>query len=162
MEDKPEGDIGIKNLSIVKHSLMAKHVFKYLNRDNVIWVDILRLKYGYINFWKDTAPHKCSWFFRSLYYTAFQIKPFCKLNSINPDNTSFLWDPWCFDIPITYKPTYINMEEDLLHANIFDLLHVDRWSDTHLNHLFGPSFNKHDLCIGSIDNTSYNHWIWSP
>lgn len=39
-EGKAEGGIGIKDLSIAKQSLMAKHMFKYLNRFNAIWVDI--------------------------------------------------------------------------------------------------------------------------
>lgn len=65
-EGKPERGLGIKNLSLAKHSLMAKHIFKYLN-DDVISVDILHLKYGIINFWKDYAPAKCSLFFRGLF-----------------------------------------------------------------------------------------------
>lgn len=50
---RSEGGLSIRNLSIVRHSLMAKHVFKYLNQGGAIWVDILHFKYGITNFWKD-------------------------------------------------------------------------------------------------------------
>lgn len=34
-ESKPKWGLGIRNLVITKHSLTAKHVFRYLNNDNV-------------------------------------------------------------------------------------------------------------------------------
>lgn len=40
---------------------MAKNVFKYLNTDDAIRVDILHVQYGKINLWNDPVPYKCLW-----------------------------------------------------------------------------------------------------
>lgn len=39
--DKPNGGLGLWNLRLAKHSLMAKNVFNLLNKDDYIWVDIV-------------------------------------------------------------------------------------------------------------------------
>lgn len=140
-EGKPEGGIGIRNLSLAKYSLKAKHVFKLLNNDGAVWVEILRLKYGHFNFWMNSAPTKCSWFYRSLFNTANQIKPFCRISSVNPNCTSFSWDPWCFDLPIALKPTFINVNVNLDHLSISDFIIGDRWDVAHLCFIFGSNFN---------------------
>lgn len=57
------GGLAVRNLFIAKHALLAKHVFKYLNHDSVLWVDILISKYGYMNFWHNSTPANCSVFF---------------------------------------------------------------------------------------------------
>ncbi|XP_039120341.1 uncharacterized protein LOC120256728 [Dioscorea cayenensis subsp. rotundata] len=87
-EGKTEEGIGIRNLALAKYSLMAKHVFKYLNNDDAIWVNILKLKYGDINFWKNSTLANCSWIFHSIFRTDDRIKPFCRINSVNVNCTS--------------------------------------------------------------------------
>lgn len=62
-DSKREGGLAVRNLFIAKHALLAKHVFKYLNHDSVLWVDILISKYGYMNFWHNSTPANCSVFF---------------------------------------------------------------------------------------------------
>lgn len=79
IDTKPEEGLAIKNLVTAKHALMAKHVFKFLNVDDVIWVDILCVKYGNFNFWKDSIPYKCSCFFRGLCNSAKILKPYIGL-----------------------------------------------------------------------------------
>ncbi|XP_039119935.1 uncharacterized protein LOC120256290 [Dioscorea cayenensis subsp. rotundata] len=140
-EGKPEGGIGIRNLSLAKSSLMAKHVFGFLNRKDGIWVDVLSHKYGKLDFWRNTASVNYSWFYRSLHKAAAQIKPFCRINSINPALTFFCWDPWCFDIPIALTPTFINMNVDVNLLSVSDVVNGDRWCDTSLLYVFGPNFN---------------------
>lgn len=89
-----------------KISLMAKNVFNFLNGHDAIWVDVLYHKYGKINFWIDSTPSFCSWFFRSLCNTAHILKPFMLYNSINPSISSLLFDPWYFEIPTSFKPSF--------------------------------------------------------
>ncbi|XP_039129310.1 uncharacterized protein LOC120265457 isoform X2 [Dioscorea cayenensis subsp. rotundata] len=141
---------------------MAKHVFGFLNKKDGIWVDVLSHKYDKLDFWRNTAPVNCSWFYRSLHKAAPQIKPFCRINLINPALTSFCWDPWCFDIPIALKPTFINMNVDVNLLSISDVVNGDRWCDTSLLYVFGPNFNLQELSSTSIDLNSGNHWIWNP
>lgn len=90
-------------------------VFKTVfNGQNILWTDILYLKYGKINFWIDPIPGNCSWFFRGLCKTAHILKPNLWMISINVSSTSFMLDHWYFDIPLAYKLTYLNMDMDLL------------------------------------------------
>lgn len=122
----------------------------------------MHLKYGAFNFWKYSAPVNCSGIFRCLVNTAICIKHFCRINCINPINTSFLWDPWCFDIPIARKPTFINMSEDLDNTSILDFLHRHRWNIVKLQQFFGSILDPLDLPPCSIDDNCRSHWIWSP
>lgn len=85
---------------------MANNVFKYLNEDDSIWVNILSIKYGKINFWKDPIPSYCSWFFRGLCYAADKLKPFYGMNFVNPNQASFLFDPWCSNTLLAFNPTF--------------------------------------------------------
>lgn len=77
---KSEGGLGIRNLLKVKHSLMAKNLFNFLNKHNSFWVDILYMKYGDHNFWTRTAPSNCSAFFQGGYVLMLMsLSPFCGL-----------------------------------------------------------------------------------
>lgn len=92
--------MGIRNLLKVKHSLMAKNLFNYLNSQDSIWGNILQMKYGNFNFWtKKTAPN-CSVFFIDPCKSADLLKPHIWINGINPVSTSVLHHPWLFKIPI--------------------------------------------------------------
>lgn len=106
---KDKGGLALRNLSIAKHSLKVKHVFNYLNWADIIWVNIVHLKYRQINFWKDSIPRNCSWYFQGLYHTTTTLKPFCGILSVNPSITSLLYDPWCSKVPLALMPTYMNM-----------------------------------------------------
>lgn len=101
---------------------MSQFIFQYLNNDNVLWVDILNIKYGRLNFWYHTPPPKCSWFFRGLCKSAMFIKHHCKLHSVNPNNNFLMWDPWLFNIPLALKPTFINMDMELSISTFLILL----------------------------------------
>lgn len=154
---KSKGGLGVRNLSIVKHSLMAKHIFKYLNNDAAICVDILLLIYGKINFWKDSSPAKCSWFFRGLYNSATHIKPYCRLNSVNPLTASILLDPWCFDVSLALRPTYANMNVDVDLLSLSDLVQGNHWNHDTLSLLFGSNLILDAVNFTSIDLV--NHWF---
>lgn len=85
---------------------MAKNLLSMLSFNNIWWVSIMENKYGTFYIWKGSAPAKCSWFYRGLYHNLVVIRPFLWINFVNPNITSFLNDPWYFEIPIAIKPTY--------------------------------------------------------
>lgn len=93
---KPEGGLGLRDLHLVKLSLMAKNAFNFLNSKQAIWVDILKQKYGNFNFWIHSTPPLCSCFFRGLCTTAMEINSNLWIKSINPNKISILNDPWFF------------------------------------------------------------------
>lgn len=79
------------------------------------------------------------------------------MNSVNPNQTSLLFDPWCFDTPLSLNPT-LNCE--ILWIFYF-ILH-DNWDIQKLWDLFGDNvdcfFNR--LC--RFDANAPCHWIWTP
>lgn len=141
---------------------MARHIFKYLNNENTLWVEILIDKYCKLNFWHDHPPPKCSWFFRGLCKSATFIKQHCKIKSVNPTETSFLWDPWIFDIPVALKPMVLNMNANFDHINISNLVQEDQWDNVCLNSLFGNSFDSLEVILPTIDHDWDTHWVWKP
>lgn len=138
---------------------MAKNFFKYINKEDYLWVDILHNKYGLINVWRDSILVGCSWFFRGLCYTAFKLKPNLRLNVVNPNQTSFLFHPWFSEVPLSLNPTFISINLDLETIIIIDLILNCSWDYHKLGMLFGAYV---DHFIPKFINTyDSNHWIWS-
>ncbi|KAH7679239.1 Reverse transcriptase zinc-binding domain-containing protein [Dioscorea alata] len=149
-------------MGIAKISFMAKNVFRVLNNDNVWWFSIMASKYGDFKIWSNIIPAKCSWFYRGLYYNAFHIRPFLWMNTINPNLTSFLQDPWYFEIPIACKPTYLNMNLDIERVLISDLVEANHWKFNLLQTLFGPIINDDIISQSIISYDLKNNWLWFP
>lgn len=90
------------------------------------------------------------------------IKHNCKINSVNLTSASFLWNPWCFDIPVALKPTFLNMNVNLDQIHLSDLVQGDQWDHQSLNFLFGNLFENSDIDLIAIDLDADNYWIWAP
>ncbi|XP_039145745.1 uncharacterized protein LOC120282984 [Dioscorea cayenensis subsp. rotundata] len=157
-----EGGISIRNLRASKISLMAKNVISYLNHHDAIWVDILYRKYGNFNFWTDSTPANCSWFFRGLCHNANIIKPHLWLYHFNPAHIDLMLDPWYFEIPLAFKPTFLNMDFDLHLLSLSDLLLNDVWNYTVLHNIFGAFLNLDYLNINKCSINFAKHWVWFP
>lgn len=56
------------------------------------------------------TPPNCLTFFKGLCINANILKPFLWINWFNPVVTSLLHHPWMFEIPIAFKPFFINMD----------------------------------------------------
>lgn len=152
----------MRDLGLSKISLMAKNVFHLINNANVWWVSIMNLKYGNFNVWKDNVPANCSWFYRGLYRNAKHIRPFLWINSINPALISFWNDPWYFQIPLSHKPTYLNMDYVHDNFNFVDLICGSSWNIDNLHLLFGPYLNDIIYCHSQLQFEHCNRWVWYP
>lgn len=130
--------------------------------DDSIWVGILINKYEKINIWNDTIPAKCSWFFRGLCHSVSFIKKHCKMNSVNPEATSFLWDPWLFDMHVALKPPYLNMDLDIGQINLIDLITGNQWDHCCFSNIFGNLFESVKDNLATVDLVGANHWVWLP
>lgn len=138
--------MGVRNISLAKHSLMAKNLFNYLNKQYSIWVDILYMKYGIFNFWTHNVLCGCSAFFKGLILTASIIKPHLWINCVNPFTTSVMFHPWIFDVPIAFKPVPLNMNVDFEHCQISGFMLNSSWNRQVLDiygfwHMLGFSFD---------------------
>ncbi|XP_039129019.1 uncharacterized protein LOC120265197 [Dioscorea cayenensis subsp. rotundata] len=157
-----EGGLSIRNLRASKISLMAKNVLSYLNHHDAIWVDILINKYGIVNFWTDSIPSNCSWFFRCLCHNANLIKPLLWLYHINPNLTDIMFHPWYFEITLAFKPTYLNMNVNLDLLRISDLLIDNAWNLNLLHDMFGDFLNFDYLTCDKSSHCDGNWWVWYP
>ncbi|XP_039120948.1 uncharacterized protein LOC120257557 [Dioscorea cayenensis subsp. rotundata] len=159
---KTEGGLAIRNLLLAKHSLMAKNMFRYINGDDLIWVDILYLKYGGLNFWQDRFSLVVLGSLGVVsHLTVFAFVPNLRIKSINPNQTSFLFHAWYFEVPLEFKPTYINMDLNVETLSISDFIENGSWDFSNLHLLFGNNFNFIVPNLGSINTTEPNHWIWA-
>lgn len=93
-----------------------------MNKQKGIWVDIIYHKYGACIFWTNGIHSDCSWFYRGLCHTARIIKANCWNPFVNSMQTSFLFDPWYYEILVAFKPTYLNIEENFESLHISDLI----------------------------------------
>lgn len=78
------------------------------------------------------------------------IKPCVWLSNINFGIVSFHYDPWYFKTPLAYKPAFINMEVDLDHITIPDLLIDSHWNMDILHYIFGDHLNHFVLLHGTV------------
>ncbi|XP_039130816.1 uncharacterized protein LOC120267185 [Dioscorea cayenensis subsp. rotundata] len=134
---KTEGGLAIRNLTLAKHSLMAKNVFK------------------------DSIPSGCSWFFRGLCYIVIKVNPSLRINSVNPDHTSLYNHPWCSEVPLSLCPTYFNVNLNLDSLGVSDFCSNGSWDLDKLGLLFGDWLDCFIPKLGVIDSNGNNHWVWS-
>ena len=157
------GGLGIRNLRLVKVSLMANNVFNLLNVKQTFWVDIFIHKYGSINFWSHSVPPpKCSGFCRGLFWAANVIKPHLWLKVVNPTNTSSWWDPWVFETPLVVKPTFLNMNVYGNQLQFSGIMEQGCWSASVLVQIFGSLPSSPVLSHGNINPNVPSHWVWYP
>lgn len=80
---------------------------------------------------------------------------------MKPNCTLVLENSWIFDMPISIKPSFVNMDliDESLHLN--DFIHNDRWSLSHIHQFLSPHINFESLNLGSIDDNNHNIWSWS-
>ncbi|XP_039146767.1 uncharacterized protein LOC120284004 [Dioscorea cayenensis subsp. rotundata] len=97
-----------------------------------------------------------------IYQTAYVLKPFCGIKSVNPSITSFLFDPWCGEIPLAFKPTFLNMHSDLDLLVCNDLCIGNSWNYDYLYNIFGSHIDDLIPIMSIIDHTCNNKWVWIP
>lgn len=111
--------------------------------------------------WGFRISPKCSWFFRSLCKTLDSIKSHLRIKVVNRNFTSVLEDPWIFEMPINFKPTFVNMSfiGDNLHLN--DFIQPDNWNSTHVQQFLSEHISFVSMNLGHIDSSSQNFQVWS-
>lgn len=73
-----------------------------------------------------------------------------------------LFDPWCFDVPLAFKPGIFNNDFIVNSLNLSDLIHGSNWDFNKLRLLFGDYASNVLANLSSIDTTAPNHWVLSP
>lgn len=113
-----------------------------------------------INLWNLHIPPNCSWLFRGIYRVADDIKACIWLQSTNPSMVSFLYDPWCFETPLAFKPTFLNMHLDFERVRVVDFIHNNVYDSQKFLAVFGIDANPLALSHGNITPCDPSQWVW--
>ncbi|XP_039113810.1 uncharacterized protein LOC120249385 [Dioscorea cayenensis subsp. rotundata] len=158
---KSEGGLGLRNLRNARIALLAKHVFSIINKDDKLWVSIFLHKYRSWTIWGNAMHSNVSAFHKDIIKTVNCIKPNLHLQICNPSLTNVWDDPWILDLPLSRKPTFINMDIiDNISINSF-ILNAS-FNISNCSELFGNNLTHVILNNTSFDNVASNEWVWRP
>lgn len=126
---KELGGLGIKNIELMNIALICKLVWRFLENDDVMWVQLLSAKYLHdASFWLSEKPEKCSATWSSMLEVRniLENKIFWHVNN---GNKIHIWnDPW-IQLSVDHLtdrhatlPININKVSDLINDSKFQRL----------------------------------------
>lgn len=62
-----------------------------------------------------------------------------------------MFHPWYFEIPLAFKPTYLNVEVNLEEITLNNLLVGSQWNLNALNRIFGNDLNMDFLSLSQVE-----------
>lgn len=140
---------------------MAKHLLSLANREDKIWVNIFLNKYHHWSPWTPGLHSNISNLFKTICKISNVLKPNLCIPICNPAHTNFWDDPWLLDLPLHYKPTFLNM--DLLDNLSFNLIAPEGILDLAMClDAFGNNFDKNNTNHTAFDFSANNNWTWWP
>lgn len=140
---------------------MAKHLLSLANREDKIWVNIFLNKYHHWSPWTPGLHSNTSNLFKTICKISNVLKPNLCIPLCNPAHTNFWDDPWLLDLPLHYKPTFLNM--DLLDNLSFNLIAPEGILDLAMClDAFGNNFDKNNTNHTAFDFSANNNWTWWP
>ncbi|XP_039135720.1 uncharacterized protein LOC120273142 [Dioscorea cayenensis subsp. rotundata] len=158
---KSEGGLGLRNLRNARTALMAKHAFSIANNSDKIWVSIFLHKYPHWCIWNSCSHSSDSSLHKAISKTMSVIKQNFHLATCNPNLVNVWEDPWLLDLPLNYKPTFINMNViDDLAVNSF--ISENTFNSNACSELFGGSLSRVVLNETNFDIHASNDWVWRP
>lgn len=84
------------------------------------------------------------------------------MNSVNSDTLSLMSDRWCFEVPLSLKPNFLNMNLDLNLLQASDFINGHSWNFEALGSLLGVNLNSEVIENEIIDPSSEHAWVWFP
>lgn len=90
------------------------------------------------------------------------LKIIYKLSFVTPLSVDLWKDPYLLDIPVSFKPTFLNMDCLLENISFFDLIIGNSFSQISLENIFGFSLNWDWIDRIKIDPLCSNLWVWGP
>lgn len=65
-----------------------------------------------------------------------------------------------FEIPIQFKPTYVNMNLINEELSLSNFIHDGNWNFSSIHLFLSEHFNPPKLDLSSIDPSTVNSWVW--
>ncbi|XP_072952512.1 uncharacterized protein [Typha angustifolia] len=159
---KRQGGLGVRRLREARTAHLGKLVFKFLNREQAPWIQLMQAKYGRLHPWETSKSLQPSWMWRALTKTANQIRMGCRVLIGNGTGTSAAFDSWLHEIPWSRQPRVLAprlMDETLSVAN---LTRDGQWTPVQLAREAGSelAFEITNFSMGAA--ASEDRWIWWP
>ena len=82
------------------------------------------------------------------------------INDCNPEVTSFLMDPWCFEIPLALKPTFLNMNLPFEEINAAEFVQDGKLNFANLIDCLSEHIDWNRLSKMRFEADRSNHWVW--
>lgn len=82
--------------------------------------------------------------------------------SIDFSSTVLFKDSWCFNVLISYKSCFLNMDLDFDNFSILDVTTNFDWSLKALTKIFGVHIESPIMRINSIDSGEGFYRVWPP
>ncbi|WOK97483.1 hypothetical protein Cni_G06191 [Canna indica] len=155
------GGLGIRDLKLVKISIHAKRILPLLNRKNISWVNLLRLKHADIHPWNNASDMSKSRATKGLFIALCKLREGLKICIGNGQSTNIWKDPWIDCIPIEKWPTFINVNRMNEVSKVCDLIHNKYWNWPLIRQMFGeePVNSISQMQLPIIDKK--DKWIWA-
>ncbi|KAJ0973685.1 hypothetical protein J5N97_015650 [Dioscorea zingiberensis] len=160
IEPKSEGGLGIRDLKMMRTSLLAKHALELINRRDKTWVYLMEDKYGKLCPWNITDHTNISWTYRTMIKVTKVITPYIAPLNIHMCD-SILHFPWLFDTPICFKPTFINIDYDLSGMQLRNITDEGKWDQAIIDNLFPLEVNELIREKKFSSEEIQEKWVWT-
>lgn len=143
----------------MSHTLIAKNIFVILDFDSKLWVDIFKIKYQDWHPWNLKKLPNSSSFYKPILNSADFLKANFKILVCNPLNLNLFMDPCIMDMPIMFKPTYLNMNYSLLDLPFTEIISNNSFNLDILENFFGKNLEWDWISKIRIDFSADNVWV---
>ncbi|WOL16677.1 ribonuclease H protein [Canna indica] len=91
---KASGGLGVRDLSLVRYSLLAKRILPFLNRSGSLWSKLLCEKYNSYHPWYQSRCSNVSWSFKGIHKSIQLLKEGLQMKVGNGKDINISRDPW--------------------------------------------------------------------
>lgn len=123
-------------------------------------MNIFKIKYGEFKVSNCVKIAKSYELYISLCRTAEILRPHFSINCCNPNSIDFWNDPWCFRIPLAFKPTFINMHYWLKSLSTDNFVSGNALDVQETQLVLGMRLDWCRLSKWVLYYNSQNHWVW--
>ncbi|WOL14513.1 hypothetical protein Cni_G23293 [Canna indica] len=136
-DSRASGGLGIRDLEIMRKTMMAKRILPLLNNEESVWCKFYKAKYKTVHPWECCRRKHKSEQTKVVFSCLKNVRngPCKKL--ANGSNIDVWRDPWVDTGPFSHWPTFIDPKELECYKNVGELIQEDDWHLERILRCFG-------------------------
>ncbi|WOK97051.1 hypothetical protein Cni_G05759 [Canna indica] len=158
---KNSGGLGVKDLGIMRHSIHAKRILPFLNKERNIWSKMLLNKYDGYHPWYPKSNKSFSRSFKCIHNAIQMLKEGLRVRIGNGTRVDMWKDPWLSNLPINLWSTYLNMEIISRFNRVSQLIKNNSWDYDSILDLFGEHHLINFDLMYLPKRKTKDKWVWS-